>query len=98
MGTVFACCHYTKINAFESPLPVLEAAEREEPDDVPPGEMPRMLPEVRQMMMRRVHHNLGHPSTTLKTQLIRDAGATHDVLEHVKALECETCERENTST
>ena len=75
--------------------PAVEEAEQEELVDVQPDELPRMLSEIGKMI-RRVHNNPGQLSTTLMTKILRQAGATNDVLEYVKEFECGICERRKT--
>ena len=43
--------------------------------------------------LRRLHQNLGHPSTIDFCRHLRLAGATREVLKAAKALECEVCRR-----
>ena len=48
------------------------------------------------LMIREVHNNLGHLSTSLMIKILREAGATSEVLESVKAFKCEISERPKT--
>ncbi|CAE7551345.1 GIP, partial [Symbiodinium necroappetens] len=43
--------------------------------------------------LRRLHQNLGHPSTIDFSRHLRLAGASREVLKAAKALECEVCKR-----
>ena len=43
--------------------------------------------------LRRLHQNLGHPSTPDFTRHLRLAGASKDVLKAARGLECEVCRR-----
>ena len=43
--------------------------------------------------LRRLHQNLGHPSTPDFTRHLRLAGASREVLKAARGLECEVCQR-----
>ena len=43
--------------------------------------------------LRRVHANLGHPSNALLTRILKEAKAPDVVIDAVKDINCETCER-----
>ncbi|CAE7496514.1 GIP [Symbiodinium sp. CCMP2592] len=54
---------------------------------------PPSVPKHIAASLRRLHQNLGHPSTTDFTRHLRLAGAGRDVLKAARSLECQTCAR-----
>ena len=54
---------------------------------------PMSVPTAIASSLRRLRHNLGHPSTSDFVRHLRLAGATREVLKAAKSLTCQTCQR-----
>ena len=54
---------------------------------------PPSVPKIVASSLRRLHQNLGHPSTSDFVRHLRLAGAKREVLKAAKMLECQTCQR-----
>ena len=54
---------------------------------------PISVPTAIASSLRRLHQNLGHPSTSDFVRHLRLAGATREVLKAAKSLTCQTCQR-----
>ena len=54
---------------------------------------PASVPGYIASSLRRLHQNLGHPSTADFVRHLRLAGASQEVLKAARALECQTCRR-----
>ncbi|CAE7456103.1 RE1 [Symbiodinium sp. CCMP2592] len=82
----------------EELLPVsLDPEGQEDTAPIPRGaqaiSFPPSVSETIASSLRRLHQNLGHPSTTDFVRHLRLAGASRDVLKAARSLECQVCAR-----
>ncbi|CAE7582602.1 RE1 [Symbiodinium sp. CCMP2592] len=90
---------YVGDNESEEELLPAQSEERGAEDEgpLPRGaraiSFPPTVSETIATSLRRLHQNLGHPSTADFVRHLRLAGASREVLKGAKALECQVCQR-----
>lgn len=65
----------------------------QELEEVPEGEEIQRTSQETLGLIRKVHRNLGHPHRAVLVRMLKDAGASEDVLQVARQFECEVCRR-----